>query len=175
MHMKTIKKSLSLLLALMMLLSLGSFTAIAEDGDGQTTETEVVSSANDLPDIGGVTVHNNENYGFQVTDSQNIETNPVVIPNSYATITAGQVTIKADIDSGNGGSGLTVNDSTGNIVIDAGKNDIFIEANNALHEALDKQGIPHDYTVRPGRHSWSFWVNALDYQMLFFYKALTQV
>ncbi len=58
-----------------------------------------------------------------------------------------------------------------NIVIDAGKNDIFIEANNALHEALDKQGIPHDYTVRPGRHSWSFWVNALDYQMLFFYKA----
>lgn len=58
-----------------------------------------------------------------------------------------------------------------NIVIDAGKNDIFIEANNSLHEALDKQGIPHDYTVRPGKHSWSFWVNALDYQMLFFYKA----
>ncbi len=58
-----------------------------------------------------------------------------------------------------------------NIVIDAGKNDIFIEANNALHEALDKQGIPHDYTVRPGRHSWSFWINALDYQMLYFYKA----
>lgn len=58
-----------------------------------------------------------------------------------------------------------------NIVIDAGKSDIFIEANNALHEALDKQGIPHDYTVRPGKHSWSFWVNALDYQMLFFFKA----
>lgn len=58
-----------------------------------------------------------------------------------------------------------------NIVIDAGKNDIFIEANNVLHEALDKQGIPHDYTVRPGKHSWSFWVNALDYQMLFFFKA----
>ncbi len=58
-----------------------------------------------------------------------------------------------------------------NIVIDAGKNDIFIEANNSLHEALDKQGIPHDYTVRPGKHSWSFWINALDYQMLFFYKA----
>lgn len=58
-----------------------------------------------------------------------------------------------------------------NIVIDAGKDDIFIEANNALHKALDEQGIPHDYTVRPGRHSWSFWVNALDYQMLFFYKA----
>ncbi|MBR2147172.1 MAG: hypothetical protein IJ925_07115 [Muribaculaceae bacterium] len=58
-----------------------------------------------------------------------------------------------------------------NIVIDAGKDDIFIQENNALHEALDKQGIPHDYTVRPGNHSWTFWINALDYQMLFFYKA----
>ncbi len=58
-----------------------------------------------------------------------------------------------------------------NIVIDAGKDDIFINENNALHEALDKQGIPHDYTVRPGNHSWTFWVNAIDYQMLFFYKA----
>ena len=58
-----------------------------------------------------------------------------------------------------------------NIVIDAGKDDIFIKDNNALHESLDKYGIPHDYTVRPGKHSWSFWVNALDYQMLFFFKA----
>ena len=58
-----------------------------------------------------------------------------------------------------------------NIVIDAGKNDIFINDNNALHALLDEYGIPHDYTVRPGKHSWSFWVNALDYQMLFFFKA----
>ena len=57
-----------------------------------------------------------------------------------------------------------------NIVIDAGKDDIFIHENNALHEALDKQGIPHDYTIRPGNHSWTFWVNAIDYQLLFFYK-----
>lgn len=60
-----------------------------------------------------------------------------------------------------------------NIVIDAGKDDIFIDANNDLHEALDKQGIPHDYVIRPGKHSWTFWVNALDYQMLFFHKAFT--
>ncbi len=60
-----------------------------------------------------------------------------------------------------------------NIVIDAGKDDIFIDANNALHEALDRHGIPHDYVIRPGKHSWTFWVNALDYQMLFFHKAFT--
>ncbi|MBR5639125.1 MAG: esterase family protein [Muribaculaceae bacterium] len=58
-----------------------------------------------------------------------------------------------------------------NIIIDDGNKDIFINENNALHEALDKQGIPHDYIVRPGAHNWSYWVNALDYQVLFFHKA----
>ena len=58
-----------------------------------------------------------------------------------------------------------------NIIIDAGKDDIFIHENNSLHEALDKQGIPHVYSVRPGTHSWTFWVNVLDYHMLFFFKA----
>ena len=57
------------------------------------------------------------------------------------------------------------------IIIDDGNKDIFINENNALHEALDKQGIPHDYIVRPGNHSWTYWVNSLDYQVLFFYKS----
>lgn len=57
------------------------------------------------------------------------------------------------------------------IIIDDGNKDIFINENNALHEALDKQGIPHDYIVRPGNHSWNYWVNSLDYQVLFFYKS----
>lgn len=56
------------------------------------------------------------------------------------------------------------------IIIDDGTHDIFINENNALHEALLKQGIPHDYIVRPGAHNWNYWVNALDYQVLFFYK-----
>lgn len=58
-----------------------------------------------------------------------------------------------------------------NIIIDDGNKDIFINENNALHNALDKQGIPHDYIVRPGAHNWSYWVNSLDYQVLFFHKA----
>ena len=57
-----------------------------------------------------------------------------------------------------------------NITIDDGVNDIFIKENNALHEALLKKGIAHDYTVRPGEHTWSYWTNALDFQILFFSK-----
>ena len=58
-----------------------------------------------------------------------------------------------------------------NIIIDDGLNDIFIKNNIALHEQLVEAGIDHDFTVRPGRHSWDYWVSSLDYHMLFFYKA----
>ncbi len=58
-----------------------------------------------------------------------------------------------------------------NIIIDDGLNDIFIKNNIALHEQLVEAGIDHDFTVRPGRHSWDYWVNSLDYHMMFFQKA----
>ena len=58
-----------------------------------------------------------------------------------------------------------------NIIIDDGLNDIFINNNIALHEQLVEAGIDHDFTVRPGRHSWDYWVNSLDYHMMFFDKA----
>ena len=58
-----------------------------------------------------------------------------------------------------------------NIIIDDGLNDIFIQNNIDLHEQLVEKGIDHDFIVRPGRHSWDYWVNSLDYHMVFFYKA----
>lgn len=58
-----------------------------------------------------------------------------------------------------------------NIIIDDGLNDIFIQNNIALHEQMVEKGIAHDFIVRPGRHSWDYWVNSLDFHMLFFYKA----
>ena len=58
-----------------------------------------------------------------------------------------------------------------NILIDDGLNDIFIKNNIALHEQLVELEIEHDFTVRPGRHSWDYWVNSLDYHMVFFHKA----
>jgi enterochelin esterase-like enzyme len=30
--------------------------------------------------------------------------------------------------------------------------------------------IPHDYIERPGGHSWDYWGNAVEYQLLFFSK-----
>jgi len=58
-----------------------------------------------------------------------------------------------------------------NIIIDDGLNDIFIKNNVALHDKMVEMGIDHDFTVRPGRHSWDYWVNSLDYHMMFFDKA----
>lgn len=58
-----------------------------------------------------------------------------------------------------------------NILIDDGLNDIFIKNNIALHDKLVELDINHDFTVRPGRHSWDYWVNSLDYHMVFFHKA----
>jgi putative tributyrin esterase len=28
--------------------------------------------------------------------------------------------------------------------------------------------VPHDYTERPGGHTWDYWDNAIKYQLLFF-------
>jgi len=61
-----------------------------------------------------------------------------------------------------------------NIIIDDGLNDIFIKNNIALHDQLVEAGIEHDFTVRPGRHSWDYWVNSLDYHMIFFTKAFAR-
>jgi S-formylglutathione hydrolase FrmB len=61
-----------------------------------------------------------------------------------------------------------------NIIFDDGLNDIFIKNNIALHEQLVEKGIDHDFTVRPGRHSWDYWVNSLDYHLMFFHKAFAR-
>jgi S-formylglutathione hydrolase FrmB len=61
-----------------------------------------------------------------------------------------------------------------NIIIDDGLNDIFIQNNIALHEQLVEAGIDHDFTVRPGRHSWDYWINSLDFHMVFFSKAFAR-
>lgn len=58
-----------------------------------------------------------------------------------------------------------------NITIDDGSEDFFYEVNVNLHNALLEHKIPHDFTIRPGNHSWNYWCNSLDYQMLFFSKA----
>lgn len=55
-----------------------------------------------------------------------------------------------------------------NIIIDDGLDDIFIKENQNLHEQLLYYGIPHDFMVRPGNHSWTYWLNSLSFQMVYF-------
>lgn len=54
------------------------------------------------------------------------------------------------------------------LTIDCGVDDTLVDANRALHERLVQLGVPHDYTERPGGHTWAYWRNAIRYQVLFF-------
>lgn len=58
------------------------------------------------------------------------------------------------------------------LVIDCGVDDFLIEPNRELHRRLVFNQTPHEYSERPGGHSWDFWQNALPYQVLFFSKVL---
>jgi putative tributyrin esterase len=54
------------------------------------------------------------------------------------------------------------------LFIDCGVDDFLIELNRELHRRLVYEKIPHEYTERPGAHTWEYWENALPYQLLFF-------
>jgi S-formylglutathione hydrolase FrmB len=56
------------------------------------------------------------------------------------------------------------------IMIDCGTDDFFFPANQQLHKRMLGLKIPHDYVERPGIHSWEYWANAIEYQLLFFKK-----
>jgi S-formylglutathione hydrolase FrmB len=56
------------------------------------------------------------------------------------------------------------------LIIDCGINDRFIDSNRKIHQKMMDLNIQHDYYERPGGHSWDYWVNALDYHLLFFKK-----
>ncbi|MET3977478.1 S-formylglutathione hydrolase FrmB [Mucilaginibacter sp. UYP25] len=54
------------------------------------------------------------------------------------------------------------------LTFDCGYDDGMYSGNQELHEKLMERKIPHDYTVRPGGHSWEYWGNSINYQSLFF-------
>lgn len=45
--------------------------------------------------------------------------------------------------------------------IDCGDDDFLIKGNMALHEALIDREIPHEFRVRDGGHTWSYWRTAM--------------
>lgn len=59
-----------------------------------------------------------------------------------------------------------------NLIFDCGTDDFLIEPNRELHRRLLFNNTPHDYSERPGGHSWSYWENSLHYQVLYFSKVL---
>ncbi len=58
------------------------------------------------------------------------------------------------------------------VIIDCGVDDFLVKGNRKMHKKLLKLKIEHDYYERTGKHSWSYWTNALEYHILFFSKFL---
>lgn len=55
-----------------------------------------------------------------------------------------------------------------NITFECGASDFFYQVNCNMHKKLLEAGIPHDFTSRPGGHSWNYWLNGIKYQFLYF-------
>jgi len=55
-----------------------------------------------------------------------------------------------------------------NIIFDCGTEDFFFKVNEEFHEKLLERNIPHDFIVRPGGHTWPYWSNSINYQLLYF-------
>lgn len=60
------------------------------------------------------------------------------------------------------------------LIFDDGVDDFFITVNRELHRRLVFNGTPHDYSERPGSHTWEYWQNSLPYHALFFSKVFQE-
>jgi S-formylglutathione hydrolase FrmB len=61
------------------------------------------------------------------------------------------------------------------ITFDCGYDDFLYQVNLAFHQELLMRKIPHDFTVRPGAHSWEYWGNSIVYQALFFSRYFNKI
>jgi S-formylglutathione hydrolase FrmB len=59
------------------------------------------------------------------------------------------------------------------ITFTCGHEDFFHDVNNDLDSKMWQMKIPHDYSVRPGGHTWEYWIDSLKYQMVFFNQFFT--
>ncbi len=58
--------------------------------------------------------------------------------------------------------------------IDCGDDDFLYEGNSLVHIAMKKKEIPHEYRVREGRHSWTYWRESLPVVLQFVSDAFHQ-
>ncbi len=54
------------------------------------------------------------------------------------------------------------------LTLDIGVDDFLINTNRQMHQLLLENGTDHDYTERPGAHTWEYWTESLPYHLLFF-------
>lgn len=60
------------------------------------------------------------------------------------------------------------------LIIDCGVDDFLLETNRQIHQLLLENNTPHEYTERPGAHTWMYWTEALPFHMLFIDKAFSK-
>ncbi len=58
------------------------------------------------------------------------------------------------------------------LIIDCGTEDFLISTNRQLHQLLLSNKTPHEYTERPGAHTWEYWTDALPVHLHFINKHL---
>lgn len=58
--------------------------------------------------------------------------------------------------------------------IDCGDDDFLYEGNSLVHIAMRKKEIPHEYRIRDGRHSWTYWRESLPLVLEFVSDAFHQ-
>lgn len=58
--------------------------------------------------------------------------------------------------------------------IDCGDDDFLFEGNSLVHIAMRKKGIPHEFRIRDGGHTWTYWRSALPEVLSFVSQAFHQ-
>ncbi|HEX7070979.1 MAG TPA: alpha/beta hydrolase-fold protein [Rhodothermales bacterium] len=58
--------------------------------------------------------------------------------------------------------------------IDCGDDDFLFEGNSLVHIAMRKRGIPHEFRIRDGGHTWTYWRESLPKVLEFVSQAFHQ-
>jgi enterochelin esterase-like enzyme len=58
--------------------------------------------------------------------------------------------------------------------IDCGDDDFLFEGNSLVHIAMRKKGIPHEFRIRDGGHTWTYWRASLPEVLAFISDAFHQ-
>jgi len=58
--------------------------------------------------------------------------------------------------------------------IDCGDDDFLYEGNSLVHIAMRKREIPHEFRIRDGGHTWTYWRESLPVVLSFISDAFHQ-